>query len=278
MEIERNVILITGGAGSFGSAFVKETLLHNPKAVRIVDNHEASLVAIHRELDDPRLRYMMCDMRDKDRLSQIMTGVDIVVHTAAMKHIDLCEYNPSETLKTNVVGSMNLVDVCVEKGVRKIIAISTDKAVRPISVYGATKLVMEKLFLDANSYTQSKFSCIRYGNFWESSNNVVTLWKQQKSEGKPITITDKDMSRYWINMDEAVDFAVQCIDWMQGGEIFIPMMPLHTLQELAQDLVPECKVNVIGARRGEKRREELYSEDEERYLERRKNCLVIKYR
>ncbi len=276
MEIDRNVILVTG-AGSFGTAFIKEAIKHNPKVIRVVDNHEASLVEMKRGLDDPRLRFMMCDIRDKDRLSQIMTGVDIVVHTAAAKHVDLCEYNPSEAIKTNVDGSANLVDVCVEKGVRKILGISTDKAVRPISTYGATKLVMEKLFLDANNYTQSKFSCVRFGNFWESSNNVVTLWRKQQLEGKPITITDKDMSRYWINMEEAIDFTLQCIDQMQGGEIFIPLMPLHTLQELSQNIMPDCKVNIIGARRGEKRHEELYNEEEERYLERRKDCLVIKY-
>lgn len=277
MEVERNTVLVTGGAGTFGRAFVKEALKFCPKALRVLDNSEIKLVEMQREFRDPCLRFMHGDVRDKDRLKQLMAGVDIVVHTAALKHVPICEYNPSEAIKTNISGSLNIVETAIECGVRKVIGISTDKAVHPINTYGATKLVMERLFSEANNYTQTKFSCVRFGNFWASDGSVIELWKKQAKEGRSITMTDKDMSRFWINQDEAVAFTIECLDKMQGGEIFIPLMPLHTLKELADAVAPGSQIEVIGKRRGEKKHEELYTEDEARYLTRTDKALIIKF-
>ncbi len=277
MDIERSVVLVTGGAGSFGIPFVKECLKQNAKMVRIVDNCEGALVEASRNIKNPNVRFMYGDIRDKDRMEQLMRGVDILVHAAALKHVPICEYNPTEAIRTNIEGSLNITEVAIACNVKKVIGISTDKAVNPISSYGATKLTMERLFIESCSYTQTKFSCVRFGNFWGSSNSVVDLWEKEKLSGK-ITMTDKDMSRYFIRIDEAVDFTIRCIDRMKGGEIFIPIMPSYTLEELAKQVAPDCTVELVGCRQGEKKQESLYSEDEARHIERDKDCLIVRYR
>jgi FlaA1/EpsC-like NDP-sugar epimerase len=275
-ELKDKVITVTG-AGSFARAFVKDALSFCPKAIRIITNDEWQLVDIQRELKDDRLRFMVCDIRDKERLKQITRGTDVLVHSAALKHVPVCEYNPGECIKTNILGSLNVVDVAVELGIPKVLGISTDKAVHPISIYGASKLVMEKLFIEANNYTQTRFSCVRFGNLWGSSGSVIELWKEQVARGEPITVTDKEMTRYFIHIDEAVRFSITCINEMKGKEIFIPIMKSYTLAELASQIAPDCPVKIIGKRRGEKIKEQLVSEDEDRFIERKNDMLIIRY-
>lgn len=275
--ITDKIVVITGGAGSFGAELSKAILEYNPKSLRIIDNNEYALVEIERNTKkSPIMRLMFGDMRDKERLRQLLTGADTIVHCAALKHVPICEYNPSEAVKTNILGSLNLLEVAIEKGVNKVIGISSDKAVHPISIYGATKLVLEHLFLDANNYTQTHLSCIRFGNFWGSRGSVLPLWAKERLGGE-ITVTEKDMTRFWITMDEAVVFTLRCLERMEGGEIFIPIMPSYTLEELASRIAPECKLRIIGRRKGEKKHEQLVSDDEERFTRRENDCLIIKY-
>lgn len=274
-ELKDKVVTITG-AGSLAKALVKESLSLCPKSIRIITNDEWQLVDIQREFKDTCLRFMVCDIRDKDRLKQICRGTDVLIHTAALKHVPICEYNPGECIKTNILGSLNVVDVAVELGIPKVLGISTDKAVQPVSIYGASKLVMEKLFMEANVYTQTRFSCVRFGNLWGSSGSVIELWKEQMSRGEPITVTDKDMSRYFIHIDEATRFTMTCIDKMKGGEIFIPVMKSYTLAELANQVAPNSQVKVIGRRKGEKKHEQLVSEDEDAHIERYNDMIIIR--
>lgn len=274
--MDDKVILITGGAGTYGRQFVKAALNLSPKAIRIVDIDEYTMTTMQHKFKDERLRFMYGDIRDRERLRQLFRDVDIIVHTAAIKHVPVAEYNPQEAIKTNVIGSMNVAEIAIELGVGRVIGISSDKAVHPINTYGASKLVMEKLFTEANNYTATKLSCIRFGNFFGSDGSVVDLWREQAGNKEPITVTEKDMSRFWITTDEAVQFTIQCLDRMKGGEVFIPVMPQITLEELLSSLAPECKVKYIGRRRGEKKKEELYSEDEERFITREKDCLIIR--
>lgn len=273
--LKDKVLLITGGTGSFGESLIKEALNFSPRAIRIFSNDEYGLWDAQRHIQDDRLRFMMGDVRDKDRLDQLMNNVDIVIHVAAMKHVDIAEYNPTEVIKTNIIGSMNVVETAISHKVERVIGISSDKAVHPINIYGATKLVMEKLFVDANNYTQTKFSCIRFGNFWGSRGSVIEKWISEKDTGT-ITITDKDMSRFWITLEEAIKFTLNKLMTMNGGEIFIPIMPSHTLEEIASTFAPECKMKIIGKRRGEKKNELLVAEGEEKNLVRQDDCLIIK--
>lgn len=269
------IVLITGGAGTFGQAFAEEILKLNPQSVRIFDNSEYFLVEMQRALKDPRLRFQLGDVRDRDRLRRAMYNVDIMVHAAALKHVDLCEYNPIEAVKTNIDGTVNVIDTAIDCGVDKVLLIGSDKAVHPINIYGATKLVAEKLFTNATMYGKTKFSCVRYGNFWGSRGSVIPLWLKQREKGV-ITLTEKDMTRFWITLDEATSFAITCLERMKGGEIFIPIMPTHTLEEIASNIAPECKIRLIGRRKGEKKNEALVAEGEEKCLTRLDDMLIIK--
>ncbi|MDD5145039.1 MAG: UDP-N-acetylglucosamine 4,6-dehydratase (inverting) [Candidatus Pacebacteria bacterium] len=264
-SLNGKTILLTGGTGSFGQKFTEIALKEcNPHSIRIFDNRELAAVEMERDFRDPRLRFFMGDVRDKKRLLRAMKGADIVVHAAALKHVPICEYNPIEAVKTNIEGSINIIDAAIDSGVEKVMAISTDKAVHPCNLYGATKMVAEKLFVQGNSYSGGKnpyFSCCRYGNVIGSSGSVVPLFFEQKSNGE-ITITDERMTRFWVTLNEGVRFVINSIEIMKGGEIFIPKIPSMKVMELADVIAPEAKKKIIGIRSGEKLHEVLLTEEE----------------
>jgi len=265
MSLNDKTILITGGTGSFGQKFTEIILKkHNPKSVRIYDNRELAEVEMERKFNDSRLRFFIGDVRDRNRLDRAMNGVNIVVHAAALKHVPICEYNPIEAVKTNIDGAVNVIDVAIDNEVEKVIAVSTDKAVYPVNLYGATKMVAEKLFVQANSYSGGKkpiFSCSRYGNVVGSSGSVVPLFLEQKKKGE-ITITDEKMTRFWITLEEGVNFVIDCIGMMRGGEIFIPKISSMKIIDLAEVIASGAKRKIIGVRPGEKLHEVLLTEEE----------------
>jgi len=278
MIFDNKTILITGGAGSFGQKFIEIILKeHNPKSVRVFDNRELAQVEVERKFNDPRLRFLIGDVRDVARLRRAMNGVDIVVHAAALKHVPVCEYNPIEAIKTNIDGSINVIDAAIDNNVDKVIAISTDKAVQPVNLYGATKMVAEKLFVQGNSYSGDKktmFSCSRYGNVVGSSGSVVPLFKEQKEKGE-ITITDEEMTRFWITLEEGVHFVIKCIEIMKGGEIFVPKIPSMKITDLADAIAPNIKRKIIGTRPGEKLHEVLLTAEESTHIKEFDDCFIV---
>jgi FlaA1/EpsC-like NDP-sugar epimerase len=274
--LKDKTVLITGGSGSLGQALARKFLEYNPSTIRIFSNDENGLVEMRRKLGNERLRYLHGDIRERGRLRRALDGVDIVIHAAALKHVDVCEYNPIECVKTNVDGTINVIDTALDCAVGKAIFVSSDKAVHPINTYGASKLLGEKLWIDSNNYRNNRFSVIRLGNIWESRANAIQLWQKQKELGEEIAITDKDMSRFYIHEDEATAFVIRCIELMEGGEIFIPKMRSYTLEELVSRIAPECTVRIIGRRRGEKKKEILMNEDEKRHLTTLQDMLIIR--
>ncbi len=266
MTLEDKVILLTGGTGSFGQKFTELALKeHRPKAIRIFSRGEFLQHQMRcRFGDDPRLRFFIGDVRDKDRLRRAMSGVDIVVHAAAMKQVPACEYNPIEAVKTNIDGATNVIDAAVDCGVDRAIAISSDKAVQPVNLYGATKLVAEKLFIQGNAYAGgrgTRFSCTRYGNVFASRGSVVELFLEQKKQGY-ITITDERMTRFWLTLEQGVRFVIDCISRMQGEEVFIPRLPSMKITDIADILCPGVERRRIGIRPGEKLHEVLMTGEE----------------
>jgi UDP-N-acetylglucosamine 4,6-dehydratase len=262
-------ILVTGGTGSFGKKFTEIMLRdYHPKKLIIfsrdeLKQHEMRLSGF----DHPRLRYFIGDVRDVDRLRRAMNGVDIVVHAAALKQVPACEYNPIEAVMTNVMGARNVIDAALDTGVSRVMALSTDKAVNPINLYGATKLVAEKLFVQANAYSgagPTRFSCVRYGNVVGSRGSVIPLFLKQRENGT-ITVTDPRMTRFWITLEQGVRLVIRCIEQMHGGEVFVPKIPSMNIMDLAQAIAPDCQVEQIGIRPGEKLHEVLISEDEARH-------------
>jgi len=278
MTIDNKTILITGGVGSFGQKFTEILLKeHNPKNVRIYDNRELVSVEMERKFNDERLRFFFGDVRDEERLCRAMEGVDIVVHAAALKHVPICEYNPIEAIRTNINGAINVIKAALNEGVDKVVAISTDKAVYPVNLYGATKMVAEKLFIQGNSYRgtkNTKFSCTRYGNVIASSGSVVPLFLEQKKKGE-ITITDERMTRFWITLEEGARFVVKCIEAMNGGEIFIPKIPSTKIVDLAEVIAPDVKKKIVGIRPGEKINEVLLTEEESKHTKEFEEYFVI---
>ena len=268
MTLNDKTILVTGGCGSFGEKFVEIILKeHNPKSIRIYDNRELAEVEMERKFNNSRLRFFIGDVRDEKRLNRAMDGVDIVVHAAALKHVPICEYNPIEAVRTNIEGAINVIDTAIDNGVEKVIAISTDKAVHPVNLYGATKMVAEKLFMQANSYTGGRktiFSCSRYGNVAGSSGSVIPLFSEQRKNGE-ITITDERMTRFWITLEQGVRFVINCIELMKGGEIFIPKIPSMKIMDLAEVMAHKTKKKIIGIRSGEKLHEELLTTEEAKH-------------
>jgi len=217
--------------------------------------------------DHPSLRYFIGDVRDKDRLYRALVGVDLVVHAAALKQVPACEYNPFEAVKTNVLGAQNIIDAAIDNGVDKVMALSTDKAVNPINLYGATKLVAEKLFVQGNAYVgirNTRFSCVRYGNVVGSRGSVIPVFKKQRESGV-ITVTDERMTRFWLTLEQGVHFVISCIEQMQGGEVFVPKIPSMRIMDLAEAVAPGCEIKVVGIRPGEKLHEVLVARDESRY-------------
>lgn len=268
MDWEKLNVLITGGTGSFGKKFIDVIIKeYHPFKVIIfsrdeLKQHEMKMGGFNY----PELRYFIGDVRDIDRLRRAMKGVDVVVHAAALKQVPACEYNPNEAILTNIIGAKNVIDAALDTGVKKVIGISSDKAVNPINLYGATKLVAEKLFIQANSYSGSsptRFSCVRYGNVVGSRGSVIPLFINQRKEGI-ITITDPRMTRFWITLDQGVHFVIKCIEIMHGGEVFIPRIPSMNIMDLVKAIAPGCKIKNIGIRPGEKIHELLISEDEAR--------------
>ncbi|MBI5227906.1 UDP-N-acetylglucosamine 4,6-dehydratase (inverting) [Candidatus Micrarchaeota archaeon] len=262
---EGKTILITGGTGSFGQKFTQVLLKeYNPKAIRIYSRGELKQVEMERRINNPKVRFFIGDVRDRDRLYRAMNGVDIVVHAAALKHVPVCEYNPIEAVKTNIDGAVNIIDAAIDNNVEKVLALSTDKAAQPVNLYGATKLVAEKLFVQGNAYTganKTKFACVRYGNVLGSSGSVVPLFLEQRKRGE-ITITDERMTRFWITLEQGVQIVINGIKNMKGGEIFVPKIPSMKITDLADVMAPNTIRKTIGIRPGEKLHEVLLTADE----------------
>jgi UDP-N-acetylglucosamine 4,6-dehydratase len=268
MDWKNKTILITGGTGSFGKKFIDVMLKEYQPAKLIVFSRDELKQHEMRSkgFNDPSLRYFIGDVRDRDRMERAFHGVDIVVHAAALKQVPACEYNPMEAIKTNILGSSNVIDAALDAGVAKVLALSTDKAVNPINLYGSTKLAAEKLFVQSNSYAggmSTRFSCVRYGNVVGSRGSVVPIFLKQRNQGK-VTITDERMTRFWISLDQGVRFVIRCIEQMQGGEVFVPKIPSMKMIDLARAVAPDAKIELIGIRPGEKLHEVLISEDEAR--------------
>ncbi|MDX9990766.1 MAG: UDP-N-acetylglucosamine 4,6-dehydratase (inverting) [Anaerolineales bacterium] len=269
MDWTNKVILITGGTGSFGKKFTKILLAEkNPKKIIIfsrdeLKQHEMRVAGYN----DPRLRYFIGDVRDRERLVRAMHGVDIVVHAAALKQVPACEYNPMEAIKTNIIGTSNVIEAALDAGVGKVLALSTDKAVSPANLYGGTKLVAEKLVIQSNAYaagTATRYSCVRYGNVVGSRGSIVPLFLKQRETGK-ITITDERMTRFWLSLEQGVHFVITCIEQMEGGEVFVPKIPSTKVVDLARAIAPQAQIEIIGIRPGEKLHEDLLSADEARH-------------
>lgn len=261
-------ILITGGTGSFGKAFVQYVLdNYAPKRLVIFSRDELKQFEMQQRFSPSKhrcLRYFIGDVRDKERLNRALAGIDYVVHTAALKQVPACEYNPMEAIRTNIMGASNLIEACIDQGVQKVIALSTDKAANPVNLYGATKLCSDKLFIAGNRYSgghQVRFSVVRYGNVVGSRGSVVPFFMEERAKGV-LPITDPRMTRFWITLSQGVNFVIQGLERMSGGEIFVPKIPSMNIMDLAKALAPECQIKVIGIRPGEKLHEVMVPEDE----------------
>ena len=253
-------ILVTGGTGSFGNAFVPMTLeKYNPKKIIIYSRDEMKQWNMSNTLDDPRVRYFIGDVRDKDRLYRALDGVDYVVHAAATKIVPTAEYNPFECVKTNIIGAMNLIDASIDKGVKGVVALSTDKASSPVNLYGATKLASDKLFIAGNSYSGLKhtiFSVVRYGNVMGSRGSVIPFFSSL-NEDEPVPITDERMTRFMIPLNDAVELVWTAFDDARGGEIYVKKIPSMNINDVAQAIVPDRDRKVVGIRPGEKLHEQM---------------------
>jgi UDP-N-acetylglucosamine 4,6-dehydratase/5-epimerase len=267
MDLADASILVTGGTGSFGNRFVETVLArHRPRRLVVFSRDELKQSEMQARLKHPALRFFLGDVRDRDRLVRAMHGVELVVHAAALKQIPACEYNPFEAIQTNVMGAKNIIDAAIDSGVKRVIALSTDKAVNPVNLYGATKLCAEKLFVQANTYGFPRgtvFSCVRYGNVIGSRGSVIPLFRSQAASGA-VTVTDPKMTRFWITLDQGVDFVIRCLGLMHGGEIFVPKLPSTRIMDLVEAVAPGCRASFVGIRPGEKLHEVLISEDEAR--------------
>jgi UDP-N-acetylglucosamine 4,6-dehydratase len=269
MDWKDKVVLITGGTGSFGKKFTKILLEEKPPRKIIIfsrDELKQHEMQMH-GFNHPILRYFIGDVRDRERLLRAMHGVDIVVHAAALKQVPACEYNPMEAIKTNIMGTANVLEAALDAGVKKVMTISTDKAVSPANLYGATKLAAEKLTIQSNAYaagSATRYSCVRYGNVVGSRGSVVPLFLKQRAGGT-VTITDERMTRFWLSLEQGVRFVINCIEQMEGGEVFVPKIPSTKVTDLAKAIAPAAKLNIIGIRPGEKLHEYLISIDEARH-------------
>lgn len=276
------VVLVSGGTGSFGKQFV-ETVLnkHAPKKLIIFSRDELKqfdMAQLYSEQRYPCMRYFIGDVRDRDRLYRAMDGVDIVIHAAALKQVPTAEYNPIEVIKTNVLGGANIIDAAIDRNVQKVIALSTDKAANPINLYGATKLCSDKLFVAANGYSghhKTRFSVVRYGNVVGSRGSVIPFFVQRRSTGV-LPITDPKMTRFWITLEEAVTFVLNCLGRMEGGEIFVPKIPSMNIVDLARAIAPDCRLDIVGVRPGEKLHETMVPEDDARNTVEYDDCFVIR--
>ncbi len=265
--INRKNILVTGGTGSFGRKFIEIVLNEfNPRRVVVFSRDELKQHEVQQRFSDERLRFFIGDVREKERLKTAFYEIDIVIHAAALKQVPTCEYNPIEAVKTNIIGAQNVIEAAIETGVKKVIALSTDKAVNPVNLYGATKLTMEKLFVASNSYVgdrETSFSVVRYGNVVGSRGSVIPLFLGKREDGV-FPITDKRMTRFWITLEQGVSFVLKCISMMRRGEIFVPKVPSMNIIDLAHAIAPDCELKFIGIRPGEKLHEVLIAREEAR--------------
>lgn len=264
IDLNEKSILITGGTGSFGKAFVKTILMKWPRIKRLVvfSRDEQKQFVMSQEFSEvqyPMMRYFIGDVRDYERVKSAFKNVDIVIHAAAMKHVPIAEFNPSECIKTNIIGAENIIRAAIETDVENVVALSTDKAAAPINLYGATKLVSDKLFVAANNTRGSrdvKFSVVRYGNVMGSNGSVIPFFMRKKSEGV-LPITDTSMTRFNISLDEGVDMVLYAIGNAWGGEIFVPKIPSYRILDVAEAIGPDCEIKIVGIRPGEKIHEEM---------------------
>ncbi len=265
--MDDKTILITGGTGSFGKKFVETVLKkYTPKKIIIYSRDELKQFEMQSDQrfhkDGVLMRYFIGDVRDLERLKRAMEGVDIVIHAAALKQVPAAEYNPFEAVKTNIIGGQNVIDACLASNVKKVIALSTDKAAAPVNLYGATKLTSDKLFIAANNYKGThdiKFSVVRYGNVMGSRGSVIPYFLEKKKTGI-LPITDERMTRFNITLQEGVDFVLFCLEKMWGGELFVPKIPSYRILDLAKAIAPECKIKIVGIRPGEKIHEEMITQ------------------
>ena len=280
--LDKANILITGGTGSFGRRFAKIILsAFKPRRIIIFSRDEVKQQEMRDQLPDISggpMRYFIGDVRDRERLYRAFRGVDIVIHAAALKQVPTAEYNPLEVIKTNILGASNIIDAAIDCGVKKVIALSSDKAVSPANLYGATKLCADKLFVSAGVYTgpkDTRFSVVRYGNVIGSRGSFVPLLIEQRHRGK-VPITDARMTRFWISLKQAVEFVIMCIGQMRGGEIFVPKIPSMRIVDLANAFAPGCRHEIVGIRQGEKLHEVLLTEEESRQALEFQDYYVIK--
>ncbi len=268
--LNEKVILITGGTGSFGKKCT-EIILKNYKPRKLIifsrdELKQFEMSQVFRIEKYNCIRYFIGDVRDRERLERAFSGVDFVIHAAAIKQVPAAEYNPFEAVKTNILGAQNIIDAAIDQNVRKVIALSTDKAANPVNLYGATKLCSDKLFIAGNSYAghdQTGFSVVRYGNVIGSRGSVIPFFLEKKKEGV-IPITDPRMTRFWITLEQGTEFVLKCLECMVGGELFVPKLPSMNIMDLARAICPECKTRIIGARPGEKLHEVMIPADEAR--------------
>lgn len=280
MNFTDKTILVTGGTGSFGKAYVSNLLAsHDIKKVIVFSRDELKQLEMRNLFsNDPRLRFFIGDIRDKERLLRAFSGVDYIVHAAALKQVDTGEYNPREFILTNIIGSQNVVDAAIDCGVRKIVALSTDKASSPINLYGATKLTADKLFTAANVYStnsNTKFSVVRYGNVMGSRGSIIPLFQELAAKGLPIPVTDLRMTRFWITLGQAVKFVDETFSEMNGGELFVPRIPSMKITDLVAAIAPNSKIEEIGIRPGEKLHEEMISVDDSRRTVMQKTKFIL---
>jgi UDP-N-acetylglucosamine 4,6-dehydratase len=279
--LKDKVVLVTGGTGSFGKQFVESVLrADQPRKLIVFSRDELKQFDMRQRFDEheyPCMRYFIGDVRDRDRLYRAMDGVDVVIHAAALKQVPTAEYNPIEVIKTNVLGAANIIDAAIDRNVQKVIALSTDKAANPINLYGATKLCSDKLFVAANGYSGhhgTRFSVVRYGNVMGSRGSVIPFFQQLRSGGV-LPVTDPKMTRFWITLEQAVQFVLHCFCRMQGGEIFVPKIPSMKIVDLARAIAPECRLDVVGVRPGEKLHETMVPQDDARNTVEYDDCYVI---
>ena len=270
MILDDKVVLITGGTGSFGKKCT-ETILKQAKPKKLIifsrdELKQFEMAQIYSQQQYSGMRYFIGDVRDKERLTRAFRGVDIVIHAAALKQVPAAEYNPFEAVKTNILGAQNIINVAIDQGVKKVIALSTDKAANPINLYGATKLCSDKLFIAGNAYVgrdESIFSVVRYGNVVGSRGSVIPFFFERRKTGV-LPITDPRMTRFWITLEQGVSFVLESLNRMVGGELFVPKLPSMNMMNLAKAIAPECRTEIIGIRPGEKLHEVMIPRDEAR--------------
>ncbi len=273
-EFKNKVVLITGGAGSLGSSLVKKLLDYPVKSIRVFDNNEHALFKLKRSLNDPRVRFLLGNILDKDRIELAGYGTDIIIHTAALKNIEITEYNPIDTIDVNVNGTINMITSVIKNKPEIFINISTDKATNSSTLYGNTKQLGERLTNWAGLHIlTTKFATVRLGNIFETRGNVFEIWKEQVEKKQPLTITDPKMKRYFFHMDEAVEFVTQCIIQVNKGEIFVPKMKSYNIKDLASKISKKHKIT--GIRQGEKLQELLITEEEKKISQEKENMWII---